>query len=378
MAYLNVIPQPSPFPAVRGLGQALIPPRRIPLPVPGRNLTPGVPRRVRRGRGFGGLGQIESAANYLSSIFHSFTPASEVSLLINTPTPSLSALETSGVAEFPGGLFATSPDEAANDVYALADNYCTNIAGPTAAMQGVSAPADCGDGGQAAAAAAYPQWLAYYDSLPADFWSQIAQVNAGGGIAAPNPAYGQPYTGPAAPAPQPAISTLNQSGPVPATPTQASIQNLSNPGQGFKAGDQFQVTVTGAPNSPVKGTLNGSTSSFGNTNSSGSLTILGTFAASDVGSFQESWQVGSGAPASLSFSVAAVPQTTGNGGGSSSTSSSYTGGSSTGGGTTPAAPTGFDFSFLTQDITLGSLQIPVWGLGLGAVLLFMFLPKGRG
>lgn len=375
MAYLNVIPQPSPLPAVHGLGQALIPPRRIPVP--------GLRRRVSRGRGFAGLGQIESASDYLASIFHSFTPASEVSLLINTPTPSLSALETSGVAQFPGGIFASSPDQAANDAYALAENYCTNIAGPQAAMQGISPPSDCADGGQAAAAAAYPQWLAYYDSLPPDFWTQIAQVNAGGGISQPNPSYGGGGGTPSGGSPSITGSgTLFQGGPVaagqPSTPppvaTQVSIQNLSNPGAGFKAGDQFQVNITGAPNSPVTGTLNGSTSPFGNTNANGSLTILGTFSASDVGSFQETWKVGSGASASLSFNVAAVPQTTGNGGGSAAPAPA----ASTSTTTVPASPTGFDFSFLTQDITLGSLQIPVWGLGLGAVLLFMFLPKGRG
>jgi len=45
-------------------------------------------------------------------------------------------------------------------------------------ITGSTPPADCGDGGQAAAQAAYPAFLAYFSSLPSTIWGQASTVTS--------------------------------------------------------------------------------------------------------------------------------------------------------------------------------------------------------
>jgi hypothetical protein len=94
------------------------------------------------------------------------------------------------------------------------------------------------------------------------------------------------------------------------TQTTAVLSNATSPGAPFAAGDSFQLIVTGPPNSPVIGTAsqNGAVSSsspFGSTDANGQKIITGGWTAADIGNWQETWQVGSAAPAALNFSIAA-------------------------------------------------------------------------
>jgi hypothetical protein len=348
--YLNVIPPPiAPLPSVRGLGQF----RLVPPP---------------------GLGQAASScAAYLQQQFNALPSAAEAAMLLNTPSPSgevLSALYING---------ATSPQDAAQVVYQLAQEFCGQQGFTT--VFGGTPPADCTDNGQAAAAAAYPQWLAYYQSLPASVWTTgtvSAQV-------ANNP-----------------LSVLNLTGS--SNAVQAAAKNLgvqlvnaSRPGQSFQVGDTFQLTITGPPNTPIlelsssqNGTQRGGYAA-GTTDSTGTLVISGTFDSPDIGTWQETWGYVTGtAPAaagggqttqsaSISFSVVAAPASGGSSqGGSQGGGGAQTGGGGTSGGTTQtgatAASTGFQIpSFLTQN--LGPL--PVWTWGLGALALLFVIPRGR-
>jgi hypothetical protein len=170
LMYLNVIPPPpAPLPSVRGLGQF----RLVPPP---------------------GLGQAASScAAYLQQQFNALPSAAEAAMLLNTPSPSgevLSALYING---------ATSPQAAAQVVYQLAQEFCGQQGFTT--VFGGTPPADCSDNGQAAAAAAYPQWLAYYQSLPGSVWT-TGTVSAQ--VANPLAFIGQP--GPT-PLPSPSVSS---------------------------------------------------------------------------------------------------------------------------------------------------------------------------
>ena len=66
----------------------------------------------------------------------------------------------------------TTPEGAAQQVFSLAQSFCQLAAFNV--QFGSTPPSDCGNGGQAAANAAYPNYLAYFNSLPASVW-QIAQ-----------------------------------------------------------------------------------------------------------------------------------------------------------------------------------------------------------
>ena len=145
-------------------------------------------------------------------------------------------------------------------------------------------------------------------------------------------------------------------------PTTATIQNISRPGQSFQVGDQWSLSINGNAGVSVTGSAsqNGatvSTSQVGTTDSAGQLTLTGTFGAGDIGTWQESYLVGSGSPFSLSFSVAAAPASTSNGNPSTTSTISPTG-------TAVAAPvtTGFDLSFLTNSISILGFNVPVWAL----------------
>ena len=81
-------------------------------------------------------------------------------------------------------------------------------------------------------------------------------------------------------------------------------------GTHYYAGDSFLLTVTGAPNSPVRVLQNGVLSGvMGTTNSSGVWSVGATWGPGDIGSYTEIWYVaGVAATPQLSFSIAAPPK----------------------------------------------------------------------
>lgn len=151
-------------------------------------------------------------------------------------------------------------------------------------------------------------------------------------------------------------------------PTTATLTNSSRPGQPFQSGDKFSLVITGAPGATVAGTLAGSTSSFGTTDGTGTLTILGTFGDGDVGSHQETWQAGGGSPASLNFTVAAAPAAL-----VQSPHTMTSGGSNTPT-YTPVASVSSG-SFLTNDISIFGFNVPMWGLLAAGVAAVFLVPK---
>jgi len=193
--YLNVIPPPpAPLPNVNGLGQfRMVHPRR-------------------------GIGQAASScAAYLAQQLAALPPASTAAMLLNTGSPSMAVL---------GALYingASSPAEAAQVVYSLAQEFCGQQ--QDTIVFGGTPPADCSDNGQAAAAAAYPAWLAYYSSLPPSVWTT--------GTVSPQVANPQAF--PSAPAPSagsasPAGIMISQPDiPVPPTPAPAPAPAPSYP-----------------------------------------------------------------------------------------------------------------------------------------------------
>jgi len=95
-----------------------------------------------------------------------------------------------------------------------------------------------------------------------------------------------------------------------ATPT-IQLQNMSRPGQPFQVGDDWSLTLTGAPNAAVINTAsqNGisiGATPYGQTDGNGKLVLTGIFTPDAVGSWSETWQVGTGST-SVSFNVANAP-----------------------------------------------------------------------
>jgi hypothetical protein len=177
---------------------------------------------------------------------------------------------------------------------------------------------------------------------------------------------------------QPGLTTSSAS----STPASVTLTNVSRPGQPLAAGDGFLLTIKGAPNSPVvgsasqNGTSLGSTP-WGNTDSTGVKQINGTMSAPNVGNWVETWTVGGGPPANLSFSVSASPGSPAGGG-------APAGGGGGGGTPTPApapaaaAAPAFDLSFLTNTVPLFGFNVPVWALGaaaVGGVVIFSSMGK---
>ena len=368
--YLNVIPPPSlgPLPSVRGLGQARV-------VSSGRRRGMGQVRHIlipHRGLGQLPAGSYSSCAAYLAANLAALPSESEAAMLLNTPSPSGSVLSALFI-----NLPSTPEQTAQAIVQQLAAEYC-GWSTDQVAFGGTLAP-DCGDGGTAAAAAAYPDWLAYYNSLPASVWSS-GTVSA----AVANPQIVQPAAGGSQSGSQGASSTPGQtnnglpSPSVSAFPaTAANLANLTAPGQPFIAGDMFQLTLTGAPNAVVVETAssqNGqSMGSYqaGSTDASRTLVITGTFTAADVGSWQETWSVGGAPSATINFSVGAAPSSGGSQSGSQGSQSGSNTGSGTAGGQVTQSGNIALPSWLTSDIA----GIPVWGLiaaGMGVILL---MPK---
>lgn len=348
--YLNVQDPMPALPSVRGLGQV----------------------RRRRGMGQSGPGGASTCAQYLANALMSFPPISTAASL-GPVAEVLSALMING---------ATNPTQAAQQAVAqLSQEYCGAIAAETSETDpGTPASPDCSDGGMAAANAAYPQFLAYYSQLPASFW---------GGTAVPYN-YVAPVTTPVTqPVSQPSQgqpSSSNIGSGVVTTPvvTTATLENTSAPGQPFVAGDSFTLTIIGSPGvavNEISSTQNGNSmggAAFGSTDSTGTLLISGTFSQNDVGNWSESWQAGSGAPAILSFQVAASPsQGSGSGSNAGGSMNSVTPLNPTTG-ATPQFLGGGSLAFLGPFIDfLGSdvAGIPMWGIVAAGVVVLVVMPK---
>jgi len=150
-----------------------------------------------------------------------------------------------------------------------------------------------------------------------------------------------------------------------ATPTSVSFTDHSNPNPPYSVGDQWSLSITGTPGATVMGSAsqNGASASssvMGTTDENGNLTLTGTFGSGDVGTWNETYQVGAGAPASLSFTVQTPPAPAAQ--------------VMTNPGPTPIvapAATGMDLSFLTGNI--GPLPLWMW-LG-GGVLALILVKK---
>ncbi len=141
------------------------------------------------------------------------------------------------------------------------------------------------------------------------------------------------------------------------------VDDQTRSGSQMRVGDTFTLQITRAqPNAPVTVSVNGSVTQQGTTDASGNFTLRGTVPNSP-GTQMQQWSVASTptTPAQISFTIVAAP---------SSPANSPAG--STGPGasiplvpfTTPAqsgAPgAGFDFSFLTNPVSLFGFGVPLW------------------
>ena len=184
-------------------------------------------------------------------------------------------------------------------------------------------------------------------------------------------------------------------------PTSVQLVNSSRPGQSFRVGDNFAVTVHGSPGQPVSvsGTQNNvskGTTPVGTTDATGNFTINGTMTPDTVGNWSETWIVGGAAAPALNYSVAAAP-----GGAAPSTSSSPSAGpaatSSSSTSTTLTTPSSSSSTSSTSNSTAanwleqtaftipfigtetGGYPVPWWEVlvGAGAVALWMYM-SSRG
>lgn len=169
-------------------------------------------------------------------------------------------------------------------------------------------------------------------------------------------------------------NTSGGSGTPPAArPVTVAIENTSRPGLPFKAGDNWTLRISGAPNSAVSGsaTFNGrdmGSSVFGNTDASGKLSIRGQFGAAEVGTWFERWSI-AGLSETISFTVAAAtsssnPNNGGNTGAGAGSGSSGNSGGSSGAGDSKSGGGSSGSSF---DLNSNIGGVPVWALGVGLV-----------
>jgi hypothetical protein len=142
----------------------------------------------------------------------------------------------------------------------------------------------------------------------------------------------------------------------------------------FVVGDRWEVRISGAaPNAPVSvnGGMNGANAltPMGSTDASGNYTRNGQMTQAEVGSWQEAWRVNNQIIASFTFKVSPA--------GTATTSGTGTG---TGGGqstqTTSSISKSVSGALPGGSVSIGGMDIPVWGLGLAAVALF-FMMRGK-
>jgi hypothetical protein len=155
----------------------------------------------------------------------------------------------------------------------------------------------------------------------------------------------------------------------------------------FSVGDTWNITITGAPNSPVYvgGSQNGvnfATYQIGSTDSSGKYSLSGTMGQANIGQWFEDWYVGGTVSGntvyqgdlagSVNFSVAAAPATT---------PPTTTPPTTTPPTTTPTTntflnPDLFNNLITSQGLDVGGYDIPWWAVAAGVGALF-FLLSGR-
>ena len=144
------------------------------------------------------------------------------------------------------------------------------------------------------------------------------------------------------------------------------MRNTSRAGfdSSYQVGDNWQLTITGAPGAAVTAAAsqNGAslgTTPFGSLNSSGQMVLTGTMSAGQVGNWQETWNVAGSPAVGISLTVAAAGAAGSNAGSSNA---------GAGGSNTTAAGSGFTFPDLSS--------IPSWAwLAGGGVVLLMVLKK---
>jgi len=162
---------------------------------------------------------------------------------------------------------------------------------------------------------------------------------------------------------QPSVNQVNISQ---GAPVSVSMKNLTRPGSdaAYQVGDQWQLTLTGAPGTAISGgaSQNGKSlgvSNFGALNAQGQMVLTGTMAAAQVGTWSETWN---GAP--LSFTVTAAAGGSQSGAGSSGES---------GGGSNTQQPAGGGFALPAMP-DLSSLPSWTW-YALGGLVLWMVVKK---
>lgn len=383
MAYLNVEPTPPALPSVWGLGR---------YGLGARIITPPM-IRIRRS----GLGQTGCPG----------TLTSEMQSWLNSLSAELPVDAAVGCGPS-GGAPCSSPAEASQMAETIAQNFCS-LAAEVAGQFDCTVDPACAN--PAAAAAPYAaQALSLFQSFPASVWSTESENAASGnyygaigteqgpgvqtgcepggngvylatvngavvsipcGTAAPSgssPATAPAFT-PQAPIQYgPPVSQAAQQTSQSGGQTSVTLENVSNPGQPFQAGDSFQLTISGPANAAVTGSAsqNGiapSTSNQGTTNPSGQLIIQGNFGAGDVGTWQETWTVAGASPTQLSFTVAAAGSGQNPAGQTPTTTS------------VPAPTSGIDLSFLSADVNLFGVSIPVWALGAAGLAALLLIPR---
>jgi hypothetical protein len=212
-----------------------------------------------------------------------------------------------------------NPADAANMIYGIAAGQC-NLEESDKTFAGYIDDPACNDQGVAAAAAIYPQILAYFNTFPASVWATEA-ANAASGL----------YSGPSSfgGGPCGAGMVFNEvNGVITCSPASTAV--------GFNSDQGPSINIlTGAPITPAA--------------PASSTPVLSTTPALAP------------SPAPSGSSASAPSQTTGT---SSSSSTSST-----------AAATSDPFAFLTQDTISG---IPNWMLLAGGLALVMILPSLLG
>jgi hypothetical protein len=154
-------------------------------------------------------------------------------------------------------------------------------------------------------------------------------------------------------------------------PVTATLRNLSRPGADMRVGDQWELTITGRPNAPISAAAshNGAsaTQSFGNTDGSGRKVLSGTYDASVLGSWQQTWTI-AGQSATISFTVLPMTPAVGSGAGSGSQNPAV-----------PPPPGGGPWlpSWLDKTFNIAGYDVPLLAAAAGAVGLF-FMMGGRG
>ena len=171
----------------------------------------------------GGPAGASSCAEYIANAFSAMPAASEAAMLLNTPSPSGDVLAELYINTLPSTPAATAQAV----VSQLAQEYCGAVADELSSGDpNAATPPDCGDGGAAAAAAAYPRWLAYYNSLPAAIWTSGTASGQVVSVPVSTVPGGPVYN--VAPSPLPSPTPTPQPAPVAQPSSSAAVNTQGN------------------------------------------------------------------------------------------------------------------------------------------------------